>query len=252
MITNFPTREVLRLVRILSDGESERLVMWLRARPTVVHTVAIGAATGIRDSTCQFIAQLILGSQVLPEQLALAIEVARAAVNDTKGDSPSAEVVWTGPVQFSVPARSTLMVLLEMIAGACWTATLVGYSLSSGGSDVFRALAACAARGISVRVFADRLEEQLESLAEVWPTGSPYPELYTWVPPPDAPQSLLHAKLLVVDRKQALVTSANLTYRGLNQNVEVGVRLHGTVAEQIDGLFDELRGSCRVTRAMLP
>lgn len=50
----------------------------------------------------------------------------------------------------------------------------------------------------------------------------------------------LHAKVLVADACDALVTSANLTYHGLEANVEVGVRIVGGAAAQLEAVFHEL------------
>jgi phosphatidylserine/phosphatidylglycerophosphate/cardiolipin synthase-like enzyme len=60
--------------------------------------------------------------------------------------------------------------------------------------------------------------------AENWTFGDPRPELY-YDPRTVAPFSKvsLHAKCVVVDRRQTLVTSANFTDRGQTRNIEVGV-----------------------------
>jgi phosphatidylserine/phosphatidylglycerophosphate/cardiolipin synthase-like enzyme len=50
----------------------------------------------------------------------------------------------------------------------------------------------------------------------------------------------LHAKVLVADARHALVTSANLTYHGYEANVEVGVRITGDAAAQLESVFHEL------------
>ena len=43
----------------------------------------------------------------------------------------------------------------------------------------------------------------------------------------------MHAKLIVGDQKDALVTSANLTMHALDKNIEMGVRLKGKPAQKI-------------------
>jgi phosphatidylserine/phosphatidylglycerophosphate/cardiolipin synthase-like enzyme len=52
----------------------------------------------------------------------------------------------------------------------------------------------------------------------------------------------MHAKVLIVDRLDALVTSADLTYHGLHENIEVGLRVHGPQAAAIAQRFDHLIG----------
>lgn len=50
----------------------------------------------------------------------------------------------------------------------------------------------------------------------------------------------MHSKVLVVDGRDALVTSANFTHHGLNENVELGVRLKGTHAGSLRSCVREM------------
>ena len=50
----------------------------------------------------------------------------------------------------------------------------------------------------------------------------------------------LHAKVIVADRRDALVTSANLTHAGLLENLEMGFRVQGAMAGAVVRHFDLL------------
>lgn len=50
----------------------------------------------------------------------------------------------------------------------------------------------------------------------------------------------LHAKVIVADGRDALVTSANLTYHGYEANIEIGVRVSGEPARLVEKHFREL------------
>lgn len=50
----------------------------------------------------------------------------------------------------------------------------------------------------------------------------------------------LHAKVVVVDRKKAVVGSANFSWSGLTRNYEVGVLLSGEAAWKLGKLVDDL------------
>ena len=50
----------------------------------------------------------------------------------------------------------------------------------------------------------------------------------------------LHAKVIVADRRDALVTSANLTHAGLLENLEMGLRIQGVTAGTLVRHFDLL------------
>ena len=47
----------------------------------------------------------------------------------------------------------------------------------------------------------------------------------------------LHAKVIVADRHDALVTSANLTHAGLLENLEMGLRIQGAMAVRCGTAF---------------
>ena len=53
----------------------------------------------------------------------------------------------------------------------------------------------------------------------------------------------LHAKTIVVDEKELLVSSANLSYHGMQGNVEMGIRLvSDDKAKQVESLLKEMVG----------
>jgi phosphatidylserine/phosphatidylglycerophosphate/cardiolipin synthase-like enzyme len=60
----------------------------------------------------------------------------------------------------------------------------------------------------------------------------------------------MHAKVVVIDRRKAFVTSANLTPRAQNENIELGVLInHAPTAARIAGYFEALaaNGCLRAT-----
>jgi len=54
---------------------------------------------------------------------------------------------------------------------------------------------------------------------------------------------LMHAKTILVDRNDILVTSANLSFSGLRRNVEFGLRLQGEKCEEAYVMIKELLNS---------
>jgi cardiolipin synthase len=56
---------------------------------------------------------------------------------------------------------------------------------------------------------------------------------------------LLHAKIIVVDRKFALIGSANLSHHGLFSNYEIMIKVTGGVAADIANLLDKLAVAIR-------
>ena len=59
----------------------------------------------------------------------------------------------------------------------------------------------------------------------------------------DDEMAALHAKTIVVDEKELLVSSANLSYHGMQGNVEMGIRLVSEdKAKQVESLLKEMVG----------
>ncbi len=74
----------------------------------------------------------------------------------------------------------------------------------------------------------------------LWPRDLAPPALLTWRTSGDDAHLKLHAKVIVSDRRDALVTSANLTLHAIDLNMEIGVRVLGEPASAIASHFDRL------------
>lgn len=178
--------------------------------------------------------------QCSPESLVAALLAARATSARMQAETPSVRLVWTGPISSTVPVRSTVGVLLDLIEKAQQEIIIVGYAITAAAAIVFERLAAAQKRGAQVVLIGDRLEEKLDVLRACWPQGQRWPALYSRAETPADPRSALHAKLAIVDQRYMLVTSANLTYHGLAGNIEIGLEIEGRVAAEVVALLNRL------------
>jgi hypothetical protein len=170
------------------------------------------------------------------------LDVRRAVENR----GPRCELVWTGGTSESAGVRSTFPVVKEMLGWARRSVLLVTYSLWIGTGDVgaiIDLLAGFSSTGIDVTFVLDRRYQEgwnVTQLKQRWPSGRRRPALYTWQNEEDA-IAKLHAKVLIVDRRDLLITSANLTGYGMKRNLEFGLRVHGRPAgdasEHLEGLI---------------
>lgn len=104
---------------------------------------------------------------------------------------------------------------------------IVGYLFTKGAKQVLRELAAAGrARAVGVTLVGNRLTEHLSILKSVWVGQTCRPNLLSREVDPTDTLAALHAKLLVCDRHDALITSANLSSHGLHHNIEIGIRVN--------------------------
>ncbi|SDG08382.1 PLD-like domain-containing protein [Sinosporangium album] len=144
------------------------------------------------------------------------------------------ESVWSGPHTHAVPLRSTAQVLVELVGEARRELLLMTYSAKPY-APVLEALAAAIERGVGVVAVVETLRGAGGALTDHEPAAAfrsvPGVELWHW---PTAQRTeagaKMHAKLAVADRRDMLVSSANLTQSGIGKNVEAGVRIRGGAA----------------------
>jgi phosphatidylserine/phosphatidylglycerophosphate/cardiolipin synthase-like enzyme len=152
---------------------------------------------------------------------------------------------WLGS---GVPALE--QALLVAIGEASDELVLTSFNVTSGAVRVVQALEKALQRGVRVTIVINRLDTQERAgrslLVELQQQFSHSFCLYDFVHPNELES--LHAKLLIADRRVALVGSANLSFLGMIANHELGVLVRGPVAATIASCVDRLLYSPHVSR----
>lgn len=216
-------------------------------------SVGVAAIRGVDTQTARRCSEMFaqLRNDLDESALSLALRVATGLRGVERLSRPEIEIVWTGPDAEGPLVRPTSVVIEEMLRGVreAGEVLLVGYSLSANDGSpmvaVIDLLGEVSRRRAVVKMILHRDEEARNraNLLAAWDVRAVKPRLFTWDPPPDFPYTKLHAKVLVVDRLEALVTSANLTLHGLQANLELGLRVRGPQAQAIALRFDHLIAS---------
>lgn len=186
--------------------------------------------------------------------LCLVLRAIADAINQEWHRSTQTEVVWTGPKVAGSYLRATRQVVQDIIDGAQSELLVVGYWIAAPEDeegivqDIIELIAAAVRRGVAVTMVLDHGKkpygkDNREILLSLWPEGVPLPRLLTWRTAEDEKHRKLHAKVLVADEQDALVTSANLTMYALDINMEMGARLAGDPAAKITDHFNRLIAS---------
>ena len=195
--------------------------------------------SGLRDSP--LVSTLIehLHSVRFPEPeraLRMCLQALRVQREEMAGHSVDAELVATLPPSMPCIARTTDQVLLEMLRHPVEEAILLGYELTD--QTLMSLLVEVDAAGADLIIICDRTRGAVERMLEL---GFRRARIFQDRERPDGPPySSMHAKCLLVNGTDLLVTSANFTFHGLHGNIEVGVRLSGPPATEARQIFSHL------------
>ena len=192
------------------------------------------------------------------QDVTAAVQSALACYRVAQGRAHIVDTVWTGPDVAGSEVRRTEAVVREIVASAERELLIVGYWLVTSTPQI-RALIGLltdkARDGVQVRFVFDPGEkshgsDNFEALSGQWPpglAGAPR-RVFSWGEGLTKAKNKsgehydrkLHAKVIVADRHDVLVTSANLTQAGLLENLEMGLRVQGPMAGAVVNHFDLL------------
>jgi hypothetical protein len=177
-------------------------------------------------------------------ELVLALRASAETAAKIAASQPSVEVAWTYPGDARPGLRTTGGVAREIVDDSRLGLLVVGYSLTVDpalaglAAQTIDAMARAAQRGVVVTAVLHR-DVNRRALLQAWRPGVRLPSIFTW-PAFDDEKASVHAKLLVADRRDGLITSANLTYHGFERNLEMGLRVTGRPAAEIHDRIHEL------------
>lgn len=192
------------------------------------------------------------------EQLATLLDVAASARAGSIRPESLLDLVLSGPEVEGVPTRDTMAVMQSLIADAVREVILVGYAIHNG-KQLFAPLARKMEDSPDLDVwFCLNIERGLDDQSSepdlVWRFLERFhEENWPWDVKPAIyydPRSLknglgrtsLHAKCVICDRQQALVSSANFTEAAQERNIEAGVLVrHAASVARLATYLDSLR-----------
>lgn len=176
----------------------------------------------IRDACDRVIARL---NSEEPAFAAGALLGAATAIRRARGRQ-SIDVVWTGPESDIVTGRLTAATVNGLLGEARSEILLVSYATRTD-PGLTTALAEAADRCVGITLVTERHADNPGYHGPDVPfSGIPATRLH-WPASQRPAGASLHAKIIVVDDETALVTSANLTSRAMETNLECGILIRG-------------------------
>src|SRR5579875_2886337 len=209
----------------------------LAGAPAVRALRAATAAPVVRTACDELLAWI---DRAGPAYLAGLLAGAARAIQQARRNQ-SVDVVWTGPESAVTTGRLTAAAVTDLIEQARREILLVSYATQTE-QGISAALQAASARGVSITLLAERHADN----PGYAPEAAPFPGLHAARRPPGA---ALHAKIIVVDDRIALVGSANLTSRAMETNLECGILIRG--GPQPRAIRDHITG-LRAAGVLLP
>jgi phosphatidylserine/phosphatidylglycerophosphate/cardiolipin synthase-like enzyme len=190
-----------------------------------------------------------LAGQLDRDTTVIGLRVAADVRTREQLDRPQVEVCWTGP-DAEGPLVTPMAAAVDRLLRDCieiGEILLVGYSFrvpkGSFMEQVVERLVDASKRKAKIQVVLHQDDDShnTNQLLDAWDVFARKPLVYTWKPSPEHPYTKLHAKCLVVDRLQMLVTSANFTFHGLESNLELGLLVRNQpLASAVHERFDHL------------
>lgn len=150
------------------------------------------------------------------------------------------QLIWSGPSVSGLPGRDTEIVFEDYISSAQESIILSIYSLSEYANSLIDLLEKKIKQGIYVELYVNDYDSKKELLDKIIGLDKSRAFVYEYTGAKNDTQSL-HAKVLTIDNEKSIITSSNLSYNGLDGNLELGVILNSKEkAKEIRLIFNTL------------
>lgn len=194
----------------------------------------IGSLVDLTDEEISLLKNILSNFSTI-KQLPLIFELINEIKSTKEKFQEKTSLVWSGPVIFSDYAENTSTTMIKMIDSARESIILFSYVLMENTRKIFDSLIRASKRGIPIKLAFNNGEKEKGKVVKMWEKNVPLPNIYTFNPHKKG--TSLHAKILIIDKKEILTTSANITSHGIHSNIEFGMRHKGKIAEDAQKLI---------------
>lgn len=154
-------------------------------------------------------------------------------------NSEKVQLVITAPPSFNLRTRLTENVVEDMLLSAKKSILMTGYSISEYINKYLDLIIQKSQSGVFVKIFINNISEQ-GIIDKLLLHNGRFLRIYNYTNKDDK-MSALHAKVLSVDGRQSLISSANLSYHGMMGNIELGCHIESErIAKETDEVFKQL------------
>ena len=188
----------------------------------------------------------------------LATTISTVKYCQTKAESElSVELVWTGPVNDTIPLRRTDQVLLQLIREVKQELTIISFAIYKI-PEISQALKQAINRGVKIRLIAESPETSEGKISFGFNASLDKQildkiQIYNWsldkrIKDAEGRHGSLHAKCAIADSEHIFISSANLTEYAFTLNMEIGILVHNhNITSQILNRINSLIESGTLT-----
>ena len=152
------------------------------------------------------------------------------------------ELVITAPESFKLKSKRIKDTLSELLTSAKQSVLMTGYSVSEYFDGLIDVITSRSRQGVYFSIYINDLKKQKDDIEKLIAYKGKFLKIYNFQKKEDDKMAALHAKIIVADERKCLISSANLSYHGLEGNIEMGLMLDSKKkAAQIKDLFNELK-----------
>ncbi len=195
----------------------------------------LGASGPKLEPLLRFLANKNLDRDTLLVSLRASVEVMR----EMERRADKCDLCWTGPPSLDVTEMSTDSVMQEIIANANEEILMAGYRITDKDETIRKLSDSMQRVNDMVIVMDDDKRHINRSTLDHAFRGTRKPRIYVHKKKEKAFYKM-HAKILIADKKDLLVTSANMTHYGLVENFEMGIRVRGRSAERAHSVITKM------------
>ena len=220
-------------------------------RPTVPVRDAVRALLRRDDAPNRDMLTRALTAEVATRQEGALSDRITAQIVDALADANRVSLIVTGLGWLGGGVQAIENALLRLVDGAEHELALAVYAMSPGPERLWAAIERAVDGGIRSTIIIDRLDEQNPAMRD-WIHRLRFRHADTLRLVDfrgEDSNDHLHAKIVVADRRTAIVGSANLTAHGLLLAHELALLVEGPAAEEIAGRLDLLARSRPVRTA---
>ncbi len=168
-----------------------------------------------------------------------AAEIQKLIISASDSNKVDTRLVVTAPPSFKIKTKSTMITVKEMLEQARSSILITGYSLSDYFSEMTDCIIEKSQKGVFVKFFVNDIEKQ-STFDKLCRYKGSFLKIYNF-PKSEDRMAALHAKVISTDGRKTLISSANLSYHGMEGNIELGTLIDSEeIAKQVNDIFTQL------------